>query len=99
MPTVSSTRNATTVRYNRGPGSETAAPTTTAVETGVTYIQAEDFDESWINGRLGHSFTGDCFARDPKRLYAEDQDVNICRETSQPTVLHGRVGLKTTDVW
>ncbi len=79
MPTVSSSRNATTVRYNRGPGSETAAPTTT-VETGVTYIQAEDFDESWINGRLGHSFTG--ASQDPKRLYAEDQDVNICRETS-----------------
>lgn len=80
MPVVSPTHQATSVKYNRGPGSETAAPVTT-VETGVTYIQAEDFDESWINGRLGHCFTGS--AQEVQRLYPEDRDVVIYKESAQ----------------
>lgn len=78
MPVVGLNHTATSVKYNRGRGSEAAPPVTT-VEEATTYIQAEDFDESWINGRLGHSYTG--ARQEVQRLFPEDRDIVIYRES------------------
>lgn len=73
MPKVSSTRVVDCFVYNRGPEDMTK-PGQHFTETGVTYIQGEDFDEPWINNRIGHLGTG---VRNGNRLYKEDQDVSI----------------------
>jgi len=79
MPTVNSKRKVTSTVYNRGPGKETLPPVITE-EEGVTYIQAEDWDEPWINNRTTHSFTGG--KQEWGRLYKEDQDVTTYKESS-----------------
>ncbi len=73
MPKVSSTRVVDCFKYDRGPG-DASKPGVHTTETGVTYIQAEDFDEPWINNRPAHKATG---GSNGNRLYAADQDVNI----------------------
>lgn len=78
MPKVSTTREVTSLRYNRGSSTPNAAPKV-ETQTGYTYIQAEDFDESWINNRPGHKAnTG----HNSKRLFPEDNDVDITTESA-----------------
>lgn len=73
MPKVSSTRVVDCFKYNRGPADMTK-PGEHFTETGVTYIQGEDFDEPWINGRVAHKNSS---ASNGSRLYKEDRDVSI----------------------
>ncbi len=73
MPKVSPTRVVDCFVYSRGPADMTK-PGKHFTETGATYIQAEDFDEPWINNRAGHRSTG---SSNGSRLYKEDQNVSI----------------------
>lgn len=77
MPKVNSWREVTALRYSRGSTTTTVAPEVQTLK-GYTFIQAEDFDEPWINNRLGHKANS---GNNGKRLFMEDQDLNIVTES------------------
>lgn len=76
MPKVSSSRTVESITYTRGPADMTV-PGTRTIETGVTYIQAEDFDEPWINNRTAYKTAA---GTNSSRLYPSDYNVSIQTE-------------------
>lgn len=69
MPKVSPNRVAVSMDYSK------ANPEVS--EKGVTYIQAEDFNEPWITGRVSHSKLS---GANGYRLYNEDRNLKITAE-------------------
>lgn len=67
-PVVSANNVAVTVDYGKDPTGVRSE------EKGVTYIQAEDFDESWAKGHVAHSRMS---GRNGYRLNSEDQNLTI----------------------
>ncbi len=76
MPSVSPSRTVEAITYTRGTDDMTV-PGTRTVETGVTYIQAEDFDEPWINNRTAYKTAA---GTNGSRLYPSDYNVSIQTE-------------------
>ena len=76
MPTVSSSNVAVTMNYGSNPAGDRIE------EKGVTYIQAEDFDEKWINNRVAHSKMS---GTNRYRSNGEDQNLRIqCSDDGAP---------------
>ncbi|MDE6628688.1 MAG: hypothetical protein K2K36_04895 [Muribaculaceae bacterium] len=88
-PVVSANNTAVTMDYGKNPSGLRVE------EKGVTYIQAEDFDEMWVNGRLAHSRMSGTSASG-YRLNTEDQSMRIeCSDDGAPVARyadgHGRI--------
>lgn len=88
-PVLSSNSKAVTVDYGKSPTGVRSE------ETGVIYIQAEDFDEMWINGHVSHSKMSGETAKG-YRKNAEDQNLRIeCSDDGAPVARwaegHGRI--------
>lgn len=74
MPEVSPNRVANSFDYF---GENQLKAPVEVTEKGVTYIQAEDFNEPWINGRVSHSKLS---GSNGYRLYNEDRNLTINTE-------------------